>query len=541
MGSGIFVLVGQIAATTTTATWTWCSFAVAGVAATCSGCSFAELASRGLTGSTYGYCQVCWGQGVAVVAAACLTLEYAVAGAAVARSWGDKLVWMWQPEEDGGATQWMHPLGGVVNIPAGLISAVATGVLLAGVRESKFTTNFLTLVKMLLVAFMIVAGFWLSHDKASSEAVNVESPGPSVASGILRGATSSFFGYLGYDEVCCIAAEAKHPARDMPRAVLGTLAVVTVTYILASLALTGMVDDVTTISPTSGFPSAFAQNNVTWAADLTAWGEVLTLPVVVLISLLAQPRLTFSMAQDGLLPPLFSGGQRASDDHNPDHSLFGGTAVAGAAMTLIATTVPFTYLDDLISAGILVAFSLTNSSLVLLRRESPQKGWLERCLTAYNVMCLATALLWSNPDMFPGQIPIAVVTLLLTVASVEYMARQFPSATEFGGSVLQSWEGSSMDVRRQEHDEDHGYYFQTPCVPYLPCFAMAINWYLIAQLEVVGLVLLVAYLGAAVLVYGMCGCRSTKEYHSVGVELVHHHCHSSDDEAEEDDAHGNSR
>ena len=134
---------------------------------------------------------------------------------------------------------------------------------------------------------------------------------------------------LGYDEICVVAGEAKHPKRDLPRAVMGTLVIVTVCYILGAVALTGMMP-YSEISPTSGFPEAFASRGWHWAAQVTALGEVSTLPVVVLISLLAQPRLTFAMAKDGILPrSIFA--PPYSEGRSP---LFLGTLISGTVMTV---------------------------------------------------------------------------------------------------------------------------------------------------------------------------------------------------------------
>ena len=484
IGSGIFVLTGQIAAQHAGRA-TWCSFALSGLAATCSGVCFAELASRiPAAGSTYAYAHVCWGQLAAVVAAACLTLEYAVSGAAVARTWGDKVILIMSSSQglEDGSAEWLQPWG--LNLPAFFISAVATTLLLVGVRESKSVTNNITVVKMALVTFMIVGGFWLwlPGDMKSADVAWA----PQGVSGIVRGATSSFFGYLGYDEVCCLAGEAKNPVRDMPRAVLGTLTLVTVTYILASIALTGMVADPSQLSPTSGFPSAFSLRHAEGAAEICAWGEVLTLPVVVLISLLAQPRLMYSMSEDGILPELFS---RTNDEGN----LFVGTLIAGVGMTLVAALVPFTYLDDLISAGILVAFSMTDSSLVLLRRSSPTPGHLERCLIAYNGFCLVTSLLWMHHgDSASGLLKVANgILTLATFGSAIYMTWSCPAAPQCGSGLFTTQNSSSTDAT----------YFATPFVPLIPCLGMAVNWMLIAQLEVVGLWLLALYLGLSIAAY----------------------------------------
>jgi amino acid transporter len=158
---------------------------------------------------------------------------------------------------------------------AGLISLLSVLLLSIGVQESKNVTNVFTILKVTLVVFMVVGGFWLWD---SSHVTPFFIPVMGVA-GTLRGATSSFFAYLGYDEVCCLASEAKNPKQDMPKAVLLTIAIVTGLYVLASLALVGMVD-YSQISETSGFPAAFATRGVAWAAQIAAAGEVITLPVV---------------------------------------------------------------------------------------------------------------------------------------------------------------------------------------------------------------------------------------------------------------------
>lgn len=263
IGSGIFVLTGYIAhyyagpATTL-------SFFISGMAACCSGLCYAELAGRiPASGSTYAYAYVALGELPAVLAAACLTLEYMVSGAAVARSWGDKLVlWLRDELNVENAETYLAP-GYNVNPMAGVLSALCVLLLMDGVKESKMVMNIITALKVALVLFMIVGGFWLLNGSNLSPFV------PYGSAGVFRGATSSFFGYLGYDEVCCIAGEALHPERDMPRAVLSTLTILTLLYVLAALALCGM-QPYDEMSDTSAFPAAFRYNNVEWAAQISA-------------------------------------------------------------------------------------------------------------------------------------------------------------------------------------------------------------------------------------------------------------------------------
>lgn len=149
------------------------------------------------------YSYICIGELAAVVAAACLTLEYGISGAAVARSWGDKvLLWLEQGAGWTSAPAWLVPGG--IQLPAMAVSAASTAILYAGVNESKHVTSGITALKMVIVVFMIVGGFCLFEPK------NMQPPlMPFGLKGVCRGATVSFFGYLGYDEVCAVAGEGK--------------------------------------------------------------------------------------------------------------------------------------------------------------------------------------------------------------------------------------------------------------------------------------------------------------------------------------------
>jgi basic amino acid/polyamine antiporter, APA family len=503
IGSGIFVLAGSIAHHDAGPS-TILSFAMAGLAAILSGMSFAELAGRlPASGSTYVYTYVAMGEIAAVMAGACLTLEYAIAGAAVARSWGDKAVrWIlmeWTTEitnihanntkEDeqivigGGGSRlesWLRP-GYGINPLAFIISALCLVLLLNGVKETKFVSNFFTMLKLILIIFMIVGGFYFYNPS------NLQPFAPFGISGILRGATSSFFAYLGYDEICCIAGESIHPRRDLPIAVLSTLAIVTIVYMLAALALTGM-QPYHDIDDTSGFPMAFASNGAMWIMHLTSAGEILTLPVVVLLSQMAQPRLQAALARDGLLPEIFG---RTDSQGN----LTSGIWISGILMTVVAGCVPFTFLDDLISAGILVSFCMTNSCLLLLRCESSSSShFLPLGLGLYNLLSFGTSLCLIHGRSLTWSLVMLVILLLFSL----YLGRTCPRSQKFGGGIK---------FHLNSNVTQTGSFFEAPGVPWVPLIGIFINWSLIAQLEFTGLLLLTLYLGSAVVLYLLC-CRN---------------------------------
>ena len=195
------------------------------------------------------------------------------------------------------------------------------------------------------------------------------------------------------------------------------------------------------------------------------------------------------MAMDGLLPPIFS---KVDSTGN----LRMGALISGVGMTVLATFVPFRYLNDLISAGILVAFSITNSCLVLLRCKAPpnRPGLLRTSLLVYNTLCFLTGLVLTRAN----STMLSLWTLALTLASLLYMNWQCPKSETFGGSVLQ------MDSN--ESGATTTAFFEVPLVPWIPCVGMFVNWCLIAQLSWGGLWMLVGYIAITVALYvGFCG------------------------------------
>lgn len=427
IGSGIFVLNGLIAHSYAGPA-AFCSWVVSGIAALLSGCCYAELSGRiPSTGSTYAYSYVALGELPAFITAFMLSLEFLLSGSAVARSWGDK-VCDWLRVELSVSEEFLSILqpGYGINPMACLVSIVTTLLVLWGVKESKLVTDFFTWIKVFLVIFMTVGGFILFNPANMTPLVSPEFG----VTGILRGSISSFFGYLGFDAVCCVAGEAISPERNLPLSIMITLMIVTFLYIAAAISLVGM-QYYTEISSESGFPEAFKSNGVEWAAQLTAAGEVATLPVVVLISIIIQPRLQLAMANDGLIPKWFG-------------EIKNGAIFAGVLMTLFATFVPFSYLDDFVSAGILVAFTITNCSLVVMRLESLNHS-LEKLLALFNACSFLTCMILSHA----GHIGWILIPLPIFLAcKISWTC----PPTRFGNTQVYT----------------HEKYFTTPLVPYLP-------------------------------------------------------------------------
>lgn len=312
---------------------------------------------------------------------------------------------------------------------------------------------------------------------------------------------------IGYDEICCIAGEAKNPKRNLPYAILLTLSSVMILYQLAALALVGM-QPYTLIDGVGGFSSAFRYNDCVWAAQITAAGEILTLPVVVLITIMAQPRLQYALAVDGLLPYWFA-------KMDSSGNLVNGTWFSGVIMILVASFIPFTHLNDMISSGVLVAFVFTDTSLLLLRRESPldKEGndtyLVEKLVVAFNLFSFIFSMKVSHPYVLFGNITLdKFMTGFLFVGMIGSclcMAIWCPETKIFGCEKRRRPSFSSSGSCEQDED---GFY-KTPFLPFLPCLGIFVNWYLISQLEFIGVMLLVFFLVLCGIYYFMYGIKNS--------------------------------
>ncbi|KAL9182609.1 hypothetical protein ACHAXT_013261 [Thalassiosira profunda] len=504
LGTGIFVLSSLLASSYAGPASTFC-WLLSAAPALLSGFCFAELAGQiPAAGSTYAYVYASMGELPAVVAAGCLSLEYLVSASAIARGWGDKvaewIVTMPENEVDDYGSWVIRKMllpGLTFNTMAFLLCTSVGAVLLGGVKESKAVTNVFCAFKVVVVVAITLIGFGLMDAKNLKPLL----PSELGVNGFFSGGTLSFMGYLGYDEVTCLTAEAIEPQRNMPRAIMWTIAILTACYMTATLALSGMLpyDQINSIG---GFPDAFEARGLEWASSMAALGELLTLPLVVLVAVMAQPRLQFALACDGLMPEWFG---RVDSEGN----MRNGTLFACSLMAVIAGFVPLACLNDLISAGVLVSFSMANSSLVLLRHESPdnEPGMLERLLIWFNLICFAAALamthLWTS--VFGKAVTCLFSAIALALCVRIWLA--CPAAELFGGKDRRTTT-QHMTVGVKEVAAES---FRTPLLPFVPCVGMFVNWYLVAQLTWAGLVALAVFLTAGVLSYFSFGY-----YFSVG-------------------------
>lgn len=499
VGTGIFALCGYIAAEFAGPSVVLC-WAIAGFCSMLNGVAYMELSTRiPCAGSTYAYAYTALGELPAVVAGWYLTLEYGISGAAVARSWADK-VFKWVAGMDLAFAEKFGKIADqtYANGLAAGIQLICVLVLVAGVSLGKQSVNFVTVVKVLLIVFMTITGFLLFNPENIANGFPPPQHSQSKPfgwSGVFLGSTTAFFGFIGFDEVSCMAAEAKEPGKIMHLAVSGTIIGTTILSSLAALALVGM-QPYLQIDSDSAFGYAFKYNGLGWAAQIVEIGEILTLPVVVLISFLAQPRLLYAMSQDGLLPKVFS-----KTDKNGN--ITWGIIISGIFCTLIAFSVPFAHLNDLCSAGVLMSFTMSNISLVMVRLElanvpKPKRKLSKMLMAVYTIFTGLAAFFIVKGNLAHLSVQlISGMSLAVSLGCFIWLFLIFPNVPKDSSSVS----------------------YHAPFVPFIQLGSVLLNWMLIAQLSWMGIGLVCGYTLLAVLSYLLYGYHysvgNTDDWHNI--------------------------
>ena len=401
IGAGIFVLTGQAAAQYAGPA-VWVSMILVGIACAFAGLCYAEMASAvPVAGSAYTYSYATMGELVAWIIGWDLVLEYAAGAATVGVGWSGHFVSLlgnfglhlpatltaapttWcttanvQAAMAGCAHTGLNLTGALVNLPAVFIVAVMSTILVIGIKESARVNNFIVLLKLAII-FLIV-GIGLGHVTTANWhpliPPNAGEWGTYGVSGVLRGAGLVFFAYIGFDAVSTAAQEARNPQKDMPIGILGSLLVCTLLYVLVSALLTGMVNYKellalqTSSPPDYAAPMAYAMKHVgapEWVRISVDIGAVLGLGSVILVMLLGQSRVFYSMSRDGLLWPW------AGKIHPRFRTPYLSSIVVGIFVAILATVVPLSVLDEMTSVGTLLAFVLVSAGVWVMRRTHPE-------------------------------------------------------------------------------------------------------------------------------------------------------------------------
>nr|WP_157167174.1 amino acid permease [Streptomyces typhae] len=392
LGTGIFVVLGESVPKAGPAVTV--SFVIAGLTALFSALSYAELAgSIPVAGSSYSYAYATMGELVAWVCGWCLVLEYGVSVAAVAVGWGEYL----NELLDGTIGVTIPAVlssapgegDGIINLPGLIVVLLAMVFLLGGAKESARANTIMVIVKIAALVLFCAVGF------TGFKSGNYSDFMPLGVAGVSAAGASLFFSYIGFDAASTAGEEAKNPQRDLPRAIMLSLIIVTALYVLVAAVAVGAwnwKDFEGSTASLTAIMNDVAGGSV-WGTVLAA-GAVVSIASVVLTVLYGQTRVLFAMSRDGLVPKTFakvSGKTRTPRVNTVIVSLFCGA---------LASVIPLGKLVDATSIGTLFAFGLVNIAVIVLRRTRPDMprtfrvplGWLFPVLgfgfCAYNMFNL---------------------------------------------------------------------------------------------------------------------------------------------------------
>lgn len=378
VGTGIFVITGTAAAQYAGPALS-ISFLISAIVCMFVAMCYTEFASMiPVAGSAYSYAYTTVGELLAWFIGWNLVLEYIFGASLVAVGWSGYVVSFLRdfglviPPELSNAPfnfndGWIAT-GAIINLPSVFIVILITTVLVFGIRESVRFNNIIVIVKLAVILLFI--GFGLSYIKPDNYVPFIpENTGVSGQfgwSGIFRAAGVIFLAFLGFDAVSTVAQEAKNPQRDMPKGILGSLAIVTVLYIAVSLVLTGMVNyRLLNVPDPIAVGIDAAGKGLFWLRPVIKIGAIAGMSSVILVLLTGMPRILYSMSNDGLLPPIMG------KVHRKYRTPYVTTIIVGAIVAVISGLFPIDLIGELVSIGTLLAFAMVCVSIMILRSSRP--------------------------------------------------------------------------------------------------------------------------------------------------------------------------
>jgi basic amino acid/polyamine antiporter, APA family len=365
IGTGIFVLTGT-AASQNAGPALVLSMIISAVDCAFAGLCYAEFAAMvPVAGSAYTYAYATVGEIVAWIIGWDLILEYALSTATVAVGWSGYFVSLMKDIGIHVPASLAGPPG-PINLPALVVVLLVSTLLVIGIKQSADTNTLLVAIKaMVLVVFVVAGASYVKRENLTPFIPpNTGAFGEFGWSGVLRGAGVMFFAYIGFDAVSTAAQEAKNPSRDMPIGILSSLAICTVIYIMVAIVLIGIVpyQELMVADPLAVGIDA---TGLRWLSPVIKIAALFGLFSTMLVNLLAQTRIFYSMSRDGLLPPMFA------TVHQRFRTPHVSTISTGTIIALVAALTPIGVLGQLVSIGTLLAFFLVCIGVIILRRIAP--------------------------------------------------------------------------------------------------------------------------------------------------------------------------
>jgi len=434
IGTGIFVLTGVAAATRAGPALT-ISFVIAGIVSALAALCYAEVSRKlPISGSAYTYAYATFGELFAWIIGWDLVLEYGVGAATVSIGWSGYFVNFMQTAFGWKLPDaWTHspfdPVRGIANLPAAFIVLLLTALLARGTRESSTVNTIAVSLKVAVVLFFIVVGF--GHVNPANWHLPA---GPTTGAGgyfpfgwtgVCGGAAFIFFAYFGFDAVSTAAEESLNPARDLPFAIIMSLAICTLLYIPVVVILTGMApfNELNVASPVA---FAVIRAGMPWAGAVICVGALAGITTVLLVSLFSQSRIFFSMSRDGLVPPSFT--RLHPTWRTPIYS----TLFFGIVIALTAAFTPIDFVGSLTNMGVLAAFILVSAAVPILRKKHPELNAggfqvpfgprLIPALSALTAFGLMVSLMFNSPRIFGIPLPWFAFTVWLAIGLIIYYA-----------------------------------------------------------------------------------------------------------------------
>ncbi len=405
IGAGIFVLTGQAAAQYAGPAIV-ISFIISGIACAFAGLCYAEFASMiPISGSAYTYAYTTLGEFLAWIIGWDLILEYLFAASTVSVGWSGYAVSFlhdlginlpaqfaaasgttlidppgpisWVPKtadllehlaKQGIDVATLPTTHAIMNIPAMFIVGILTLLLIIGIKESANFNNVMVITKVGVIILFVAIGFFFVKSSNWTPFIppNTGEWGHFGWSGIFRAAGVIFFAYIGFDAVSTAAQEAKNPQKHMPIGILGSLGISTILYILVAIVLTGIIAYPRLLVPD---PVAVGVDSMGdkmfWLRPIIKIAALAGLSSVILVMLLGQPRIFYTMSKDGLLPPVFS------KVHKKYKTPYISSLLTGGVAMILAGILPISILGELVSIGTLLAFTIVCISIIFLRKSRP--------------------------------------------------------------------------------------------------------------------------------------------------------------------------